>query len=211
MTEVDGINSISGAVDVRAAVVESRLESHSRRETLAGSGGMVRAPVSALGVNSRELGVLFIISLRITCFEAKTYSSDNLLEEGSESSIDVVGENANDFGGTGLNVASHVLVEHGLDLATVLLVLLEDSTTSDAVVTKYGRCDDCCRSFAASFEGRSRMGRSFCGLMTSVLSESLNSKATAEEMLLTAQSTQFCRSCSALLNASTTLMSAYSY
>ncbi len=66
MTEVDGINSISGAVDVRAAVVESRLESHSRGETLAGSGGMVRAPISALGVNSGELGVLFIISLRIT-------------------------------------------------------------------------------------------------------------------------------------------------
>lgn len=62
MAKVDGVNSISGAVDIRAAVVESRLESHSRGETLAGSGGMVRAPISALGVNGGELGVLVIVS-----------------------------------------------------------------------------------------------------------------------------------------------------
>jgi hypothetical protein len=63
--------------------------------------------------------------------ETKTYSSDNLLEESSQSSIDVVGENTNNFGGTRLDVASHVLVEHSLDLSAVLLVLLEDSTTSE--------------------------------------------------------------------------------
>lgn len=131
MTKVDGVNGISGAVDIRAAVVESRLESHGRGETLAGSGGMVRASISALGVNSGELGVLFIVSECHESWEAKTYSSNNLLEESSKSSIDVVGENANDFGGTRLDVASHVLVEHGLDLATVLLVLLEDSTASE--------------------------------------------------------------------------------
>jgi len=62
MAKVDGVNSISGTVDIRAAVIESRLEGHGRGETLTGSGGMVRAPIATLGVNSGELGVLFKVS-----------------------------------------------------------------------------------------------------------------------------------------------------
>jgi hypothetical protein len=60
-----------------------------------------------------------------------TYSSNDLLEESSQSSVNIVGENSNDFLGSGLDVTSHVLVEHGLDLSAVTLVLLEDSTTAE--------------------------------------------------------------------------------
>jgi hypothetical protein len=91
---------------------------------------MVGATVAALGIDGRKSRVLSMLE-EIVYHGNDTYSSNDLLEESSKSSVNVVGEDSNDFLGSGLDVASHVLVEHGLDLSAVTLVLLEDSATAE--------------------------------------------------------------------------------
>lgn len=131
VTKVDSVNGVLVSVDVRAAVLKSTLRGESRRVTSAGGRGVVRATVSTLGVNSRERRVLSQVSRRSWVFVHATYSSNDLLEEGSEASINVIGEDSGNGLSARLDVASHILVEHGLDLTTVTLVLVENSATSE--------------------------------------------------------------------------------
>lgn len=52
-----------------------------------------------------------------------TYSSNNLLDEGRQARVDIVSNHADGLARTGLDVAGHVLLQHGLDdLAAVLVV-----------------------------------------------------------------------------------------
>lgn len=130
MGEVNGVDGVLGRVDQRAAVIKGRLKRHGGWVTGACSRSMVGATVSALRIDGRKRRVLFKLE-EIAYHGDNTYSSNDLLEESSQSSVNVVGENSNDFLCSGLDVTSHVLVEHGLDLSTITLVLLEDSTTAE--------------------------------------------------------------------------------
>ncbi|KAI6776524.1 hypothetical protein HG530_000469 [Fusarium avenaceum] len=130
MGEVHGVDGVLSRVDQRAAVIKGRLKRHGGWVTGACSRSMVGATVSTLGIDSRERRVLSKLE-EIIHHGKDTYSSNDLLEESSKTSVNVVGEDSNDFLGSGLDVASHVLVEHGLDLSAVTLVLLEDSATAE--------------------------------------------------------------------------------
>lgn len=130
MGKVHGVDGVLSRVDQRAAVIKGRLKRHGGWVTGARSRGMVGATVSTLGIDSRKRRVLSKLA-EIVHHGEDTYSSNDLLEESSKTSVNVVGENSNDFLGSGLDVASHVLVEHGLDLSAVTLVLLEDSATAE--------------------------------------------------------------------------------
>ena len=93
---------------------------------------MVRASISALGVDSGKSRVLWSVSKRPS-FSSKwfTYSGDDLLGERSQGSVDVVSDDADNLPGTRLDIASHILVKHSLDITAFAEILLEDGTTAE--------------------------------------------------------------------------------
>lgn len=60
-----------------------------------------------------------------------TYSADDLSGERSQGRVNVVGDDADDLPRTGLDIASHVLVQHGPDISALAKVLLENSTAAE--------------------------------------------------------------------------------
>lgn len=59
-----------------------------------------------------------------------THSGDDLLGEGSQGSVNVVSDDADNLSGPWLDITSHVLVKHGPDITALADVLLENGTTT---------------------------------------------------------------------------------
>jgi len=68
--------------------------------------------------------------LSLSCVSVSTYSSHNLLDEGRQPSVNVVCNDSYRLLGSRLHVASHVLLEHGLDDFATALVVCEDCLTT---------------------------------------------------------------------------------
>jgi hypothetical protein len=110
VVEAEVLNLVLGGVDLIVAVLEVRLDNERRGVSGLGSAGVVGAGVATLGQNVRDIAV----------------HGDNLLDELGETRIDVVCDDANRLWlaciNCLLNVAGHVLLEHGLDVSALLLV-----------------------------------------------------------------------------------------
>jgi len=113
------LNLILGGVDLLIAVLEVTLDDESARIASLGSAGMVAAGVAALGKHEGDVAV----------------GGDNLLDEGGQAGVDVVGDYAHALGLSRrqrlLDVARHILLQHSLDVAAGALVRLEDSLAAE--------------------------------------------------------------------------------
>lgn len=120
------LDVVVGGVDVVVAVLESRLDD--KCGWIAGLGGrcVVRAGVSTLGLDEGDIAVL----------------DDDLLDELGQLRVDVVDDDADALRLSGLdgllNVSGHVLLQHGLDIAALLLILGEDCLAPQQT-TLFGR------------------------------------------------------------------------
>lgn len=80
MVEVDSTECVLRRVDIRAAVIKSRLERKGRRVASPGGRGMVRASIAADRVDSGKRGVLLMLAFHQGGSFEYTYSSNDLLE-----------------------------------------------------------------------------------------------------------------------------------
>ncbi|KAI6770731.1 hypothetical protein HG531_009586 [Fusarium graminearum] len=71
------------------------------------------------------------LKLTVSMVSLSEWISDDLLEEGAQTSIDIVSDDTSNGLGTRLDITSHILVEHGLDGTTFALVLVEYGTTTE--------------------------------------------------------------------------------
>ena len=112
--KVQVLDLILGCVDLVVAVLEVTLNDEGTGVASLASTGVIRACVAALGQDVRNVAVC----------------GDNLLDELSEAGVHEIGDDTNTLWLSSikclLDVAGHVLLEHGLDITPSLLVGLED-------------------------------------------------------------------------------------
>src|SRR3954465_13049446 len=111
MIKAEILDLVFGGVDLLVGVLELGLDHEGRGVSIPTGRGMVRASIATLGLDVGDIAV----------------GGDDLLDEGSEALVDVVDNDTHRLLLTSikssLNVARHVLLEHGLDVARLLLVL----------------------------------------------------------------------------------------
>jgi hypothetical protein len=128
MSKAHGGDGILCSMDVVAGILERTLDHEGRWVASFRCTCMVRASISTLGLDVGNGAVLRRVRQRvISAFTTSTYSSDDLLDEVGKSSVNIVCNHTNGFLGARLDVACHILLEHGLDDLTAALVVCEDS------------------------------------------------------------------------------------
>jgi hypothetical protein len=112
--EAQVLNLILRSMNLAVAVLEVRLNDKRRWVASLGRAGVIRARVPTLCKNIRDAAV----------------DGDDLLDELGEAGINEIGDDADRLGLACierlLDVAGHVLLEHGFDVAAFLFVGLED-------------------------------------------------------------------------------------
>ena len=131
------LDAIIRGVDVVVGVFKGRFDDKCRGIASLGGGGVVGAGVPTLRLDPGDAAVLETLSVTgggnilLQLWTGRfAYLFNYLLDEGSQTGINVIHNDTNTFGLPGvhclLNKAGHVLLKHGLDVATSLLVVLED-------------------------------------------------------------------------------------
>ena len=114
VVEREILDKIIGSVDVVVRILESRLDDEGGRVASLGGRGVIRAGISALCLDVGDVAVLL----------------NDLLDKISKVGVDKINDNTDTLDLAGLEgagyVASHVLLEHGLDVAMSLLIGGED-------------------------------------------------------------------------------------
>lgn len=115
VVEVQVLNLVFGRVNLLVAVLEVRLDDKGRRVAMLASTCVIRAGVPALSLNVGDRAI----------------GADDLLDECGEAWVNEIGDNTNTFllasSNSAMSVTSHILLQHGLDITTLLLVRAEDS------------------------------------------------------------------------------------
>lgn len=119
VVEVQVLDLVFGRVDFFVTVLEVRLDDKGRRVAMLASTCVIRAGVPALSLNVGDRAI----------------GADDLLDECGEARVDEIGDNADTLllasSNSAMSVSRHILLKHGLDIATLLLVRAEDSLATE--------------------------------------------------------------------------------
>lgn len=126
MVEGKVLDVVVGGVDMRVGVLKGGLDDESRGITGLGGRSMVGAGIATLGLNPGNVAVLKMLAKGHGLVQGYTNLLNDGLDKCSQTRVDKVGDNTNTLGLASikglLDIASHVLLKHSLDIAAALLV-----------------------------------------------------------------------------------------
>lgn len=133
--EAEVLDQIFRAMDLLVRVLELRLDDECRWVAEAAGRSVVRTGVATLGLDVGNVAVLGRwVSIREKSKDSEvigSYGGDDLLDESGKTLIHVIDNHTHGLLLTSiestLDIARHILLQHGLDFAQVLLVLRVDS------------------------------------------------------------------------------------